>query len=119
MEIGSKFDADLLECIDAGLEMLGSSVREVIYNYLAYKEKFTREQIPRDPNGFVRALENALGPAANAIESIISQRIVASFGLDADEDPSLPDIVERARARVSIGQKARIHDNHKLDGSPR
>ncbi|MDG6994564.1 MAG: hypothetical protein JRN52_01465 [Nitrososphaerota archaeon] len=102
MEIES--DATILECIDDGLNVLGSSAKVAIYYYLAQNEKLSHGQIAREPERFVKALEHMFGAGTETIVRIISQRIVAHFELDANEDSFLPDLVDMARVKTSIGQ---------------
>ncbi len=91
-------DEEILECVDRGLSSLGESAKYVIYWHLKKDHKISREEIPRNPEKFLKALNDMFGDAGAAVlERSIIREIKLRFG-DVEGD-RLKEIVEELKRR--------------------
>ncbi|HXQ91907.1 MAG TPA: hypothetical protein VN739_02800 [Nitrososphaerales archaeon] len=96
----------LIECIDEGLGVLGrDDQRKVYWRMLLIskmKENGTSDKgILRDPEGFLKSIEDTFGIGAWAIERSITQEIKRRFELNAVESGSLVGVIKSAMHKIS------------------
>jgi len=96
----------LIECIDEGLGVLGrDDQRKVYWRMLLIgkmKENGTSDKgILRDPEGFLKSIEDTFGIGAWAIERAITREIKKRFELDPTETGSLVTIIKAAMHKIS------------------
>jgi hypothetical protein len=101
----------LIECIDEGLGVLGrDDQRKVYWRMLLIskmKENGTSDKgILRDPEGFLKSIEDTFGIGAWAIERSITQEIKRRFELDIVESGSLVGIIKSAMHKLSQWENA-------------
>ena len=96
----------LIECIDEGLGVLGRDDQRKIYWRMLLiskmKENGTSDRgILRDPEGFLKSIEDTFGIGAWAIERSITQEIKKRFKLDIVESGSLVAVIKAAMHKIS------------------
>jgi hypothetical protein len=96
----------LIECIDEGLGVLGrDDQRKVYWRMLLIgkmKENGTSDKgILRDPDGFLKSIEDTFGIGAWAIERSITQEIKKRFELDSMESTNLVSAIRSAMHKIS------------------
>ena len=96
----------LIECIDEGLGVLGrDDQRKVYWRMLLIgkmKENGTSDRgILRDPDGFLKSIEDTFGIGAWAIERSITQEIKKHFELGPVESGSLVLTIKSAMQKIS------------------
>jgi len=89
-----EFENKIIECIDRGLESLGKSVKHAIYWHLEHNKNLKREEIPKKPEEFIKALESIFGAGAEVLEGIIIREIKLEFGLSLKSNSLLEVIKE-------------------------
>lgn len=88
------FDEDrILACVDSGLDVFGSSVKNVIYWRLKTLSNLDRKDIVRKPEAFTECLRTFFGERAFNVEAAIVASILGTFHLT---DVNLSDSVTRA-----------------------
>jgi len=97
----------LIECIDEGLGVLGrDDQRKVYWRMLLIskmKENGTSDKgILRDPEGFLKSIEDTFGIGAWAIERAITQEIKKRFELDPVESGNLVLTIKVAMRKISM-----------------
>ncbi|MFI5419747.1 MAG: hypothetical protein ACHQ1H_02145 [Nitrososphaerales archaeon] len=83
----------ILECIDAGIDVFGSTVKNVIYWRLKSLSNLDRKDIIRKPEIFSECLRTFFGERAFNVEAAIVASILGSFHLP---DVALSDSATRA-----------------------
>ena len=96
----------LIECIDEGLGVLGRDDQRKIYWRMLLiskmKENGTSDKgILRDPDGFLKSIEDTFGIGAWAIERSITQEIKKRFELGTVESGSLVGVIKAAMHKIS------------------
>lgn len=96
----------LIECIDEGLGVLGrDDQRKVYWRMLLIgkmRENGTSDKgILRDPEGFLKSIEDTFGIGAWAIERSITQEIKKRFELDPTQSGGLVSAIRSAMHRIS------------------
>ncbi len=96
----------LIECIDEGLGVLGRDDQRKIYWRMLLigkmKENGTSDKgILRDPDGFLKSIEDTFGIGAWAIERAITQEIKRKFLLDPTESGNLVWAIKKAMHKIS------------------
>lgn len=81
----SESNLKVLQCIDAGLESIGSAGRQTVYWYLAQKCDLKREGVPDQPNEFMKALKNLFGLGAGILERTIVRQLRQTFKVTLGE----------------------------------
>lgn len=99
-------EMDLIECIDEGLGVLGrDDQRKVYWRMLLIgkmKENGTSDKgILRDPDGFLKSIEDTFGIGAWAIERSITQEVKKRFELDPLSQGGLVSTIKTAMRRIS------------------
>jgi len=79
------FGKILLEAIDEGLEVLGEGGKYMVFFYLERKHSIRKHDIPRNPEAFVKGLEEIFGVGTDVLERIILKRICSKMGLRYEE----------------------------------
>lgn len=99
MDEATKFRKALLEATDSGLQVLGESVRYVIYHHVERNSSLRREEIPERLKDFHKALESLFGAGARVIERIVADRLYGKLGLKFEEHEgwTLVDYVNNAK----------------------
>ncbi len=80
-----RFSRALLEAVDEGLLVLGSSVKDTVYYYVERSCGLRRERIPERLEDFHSALQGLFGAGAKVIEKLIAQKLYAILGLNFEE----------------------------------
>jgi hypothetical protein len=80
--VEDRFSRALLEAVDEGLLILGSSVRDMVYYRLEKRCRLRREEIPERLEDFHRALEGLFSAGAKVIEKLVATRLYARLGLN-------------------------------------
>jgi len=70
----------LLNAIDEALNSLGESVKQSIYFHIENKFSVTRNEIPRNLQGFQVGLEKIFGTGARFIEILIMKNLHSKIG---------------------------------------
>lgn len=83
----------ILECIDAGIDVFGTTVKNVIYFRLKNLFNLERRDIIRKPEVFSECLRAFFGERAFNVEAAIVASILGSFHLS---DVTLSDSATRA-----------------------
>jgi len=93
------FRKALLEAVDSGLQVLGESVRHVVYHHVERSSSLRREEIPDKLEDFHTGLENLFGAGARVVERIIADRLYSKLGLKFEEHErrTLVDYVNDAK----------------------
>jgi len=96
----------LLDCIDEGLGVLGRDDERKIYWRLLLIEKMKEsgandKGILRDPDGFLKAVEETFGIGSWAIERAITQEVKKRFELRELESNNLVVVIKAAMHRIS------------------
>jgi len=99
-------EMSLLDCIDEGLGVLGRDDERKIYWRLLLIEKMKEsgandKGILRDPNGFLKAVEETFGIGSWAIERAITQEVKKRFELHELESNNLVVVIKAAMHRIS------------------
>lgn len=102
---------DLIECIDRGLRVFASDEARAEYwrNFLA--NKITPEtsapdnRILENPTGFLKAIEDAFGLGAWAIDRAITKEIRVAFALDPKESRGMVQAISNAVAKLPKSQQ--------------
>ncbi|MDA4111038.1 MAG: hypothetical protein OK439_00755 [Thaumarchaeota archaeon] len=96
----------LMDCIDEGLGVLGRDDERKVYWRLLLIEKMKESGandrgILRDPDGFLKAVEETFGIGAWAIERAITVEIKKRFELRAIESNNLVIIIKAAMHKIA------------------
>jgi len=96
------FEKNLLEAVDNGLLTLGENPRKAIYFHLKRSFQLQRESIPKETDGFSRALNNIFGPGAQIIEKYILKELYRRLELNFEEKEgfTFADYVREAKKLV-------------------
>ena len=70
----------MLSAIDEALNSLGESVKQSIYFHIENKFSVTRNEIPRNLQGFQVGLEKIFGTGARFIEILIMKNLHSKIG---------------------------------------
>ena len=70
----------MLNAIDEALNSLGESVKQSIYFHIENKFSVTRNEIPRNLQGFQVGLEKIFGTGARFIEILIMKNLHSKIG---------------------------------------
>ena len=73
----------ITRCIDKGLELIGSTVKEVVYFHFESTTGIRKEEVPYRIDKFISFLESIFGPASSTIEELILKEIAKEFEIDA------------------------------------
>lgn len=94
-----KFNEHLIGAIDNGLQLLGESVRQVVYHYVERDSQLTREKIPERLEVFHETLEGTFGSGAKVIEKLIVRGLYDRLGVSFEDhqDWTIVDYVNNAR----------------------
>ena len=96
---------DLLQqCIDEVLsDLLGTRVREAIYDYLERNHGLSRSDIPRHMNKFCELLEEAFGKGSKTIGKAVIRRLYGKLEWNFYDTPGYEfmDYLDAIRARVA------------------
>lgn len=94
-------EEDLLQSIDAGLDVFGKSVKSVIYWRFSKIYQSGREDIPRKPELFTESLRSFFGERAFSVEASIVGSIINNFRLpDLRQSDSLIRAIVEARKQI-------------------
>lgn len=75
-------DYEILQCVDKGLSVYGSSIRQTVYWQLLMKYKIKASDIPSSPELFCVGLEKILGSGgAVMVERAIVNEMITTFDL--------------------------------------
>lgn len=69
------FERFLIEAVDESLSSLGESSKQAIYYHLEKSFNIKKQEIPKNVESFVQALEKIFGLGANFIETLIMARL--------------------------------------------
>jgi hypothetical protein len=83
----------ILNCIDAGIDVFGKSVKNVIYWRMQTILNLERKDIPRKPEVFSESLRNFFGERSISIEQSIVAVLIDKFHM---EDVTYSDSMTRA-----------------------
>ena len=99
------FKKALMEAIDEGLLMLGESGREVIYFRLKQSYALKKEDVPGNPEIFVRCLREIFGSGAEVIERTIIRSLHKKLGIEFREKKGFGFMEYLSEARKNFEQK--------------
>ena len=77
-----KFDEVLSEAIEQALTVMGESVKKIVYYHIQTKYLLKPEDISKNPDLFVLAIESLLGKGSACIEELILIKICEAYKLD-------------------------------------
>lgn len=98
-----EFDQMLIDSVDQALgDLLGSRIRDQIYDYLAAHHNYGREEIPQRINDFYAFLENTFASGSKTIGRTIIRRLFNKLGYEFVSTPGFEffDYLEVVKARV-------------------
>lgn len=99
--------------MDHALLQLGKSIRYVIYWYLNKEFGMKKEEIPKRPEEFVKALETVFGSGAKVIERLMIDAIAEEFRLNLQVE-SLEEAVQEVYKVVGRRRKSRAQHPYNL-----
>jgi len=105
---------DLIECVDRGLRVFASDEVRAVYwrNYLATKiggdNVSPEDVILKDPEGFLKSIEETFGLGAWAIDRAITKELRARFDLEPSESRSMVFAIRAAVAKLPQSQQVVI-----------
>jgi hypothetical protein len=73
---------DLLQCIDRGLDVFGTNMKQAVYWTLMSKEAISSDRILSNPESFVRALKEIFGSGYPLAERSIVKEMKKTFGFN-------------------------------------
>jgi hypothetical protein len=100
----TKFDKLLLVSVDQALgDLLGNIIRNQIYDHLATKYNYGREDIPRRIEDFYAFLQNTFASASKTVGRTIIRRLFSNLGYEYVNVPGFEffDYLEAVRARAA------------------
>ena len=97
INVTSALQSEILESIDRGLDVFGSSVREAIYFHLEKESGISRSEIISNPKKFIAGLEPIFGPGARTIEKHLISNINSQFGISGT---TLDDVIAKTKSRI-------------------
>jgi len=106
---------DLLQqCIDEVLsDLLGTRVREAVYDHLERNHALSRNDIPKHVNKFLELLEETFGKGSKTIAKAIIRRLYEKLEWEFNDAAgySFMDHMDAIRARVAktVIQRAKSH----------
>ena len=83
----------ILECVDAGIDVFGKSVKNVIYWRMQTVHNLDRKDIPRKPELFSESLRSFFGERSFSIEQSIVAALMDRFHM---KDVTYSDSMARA-----------------------
>lgn len=89
-------EAKIIDIVDHTLSQLGESVKIALYWHLENEFKIKKEDIPKKPRDFMKALEAIYGTGAIILEQMIVGQIVEELGIES-KAKSFPDVVKEAK----------------------
>lgn len=90
----------ILQCIEDGLEILGTSGKVAIYHYLEKKVRLKKEDIPEKPELLSKRLTMIFGEGGTAaIEKNIVKKLTVCFILKNQPKITLTDAVAMIKER--------------------
>jgi len=92
----------LLDCVDRGLDIFGSTVKSVVYWHFSSKFKLERRDIPRKSEIFSECLGSIFSSRANVVEQCIVAEIMQRFHVELPSHSSinLTDAIGEARKQI-------------------
>jgi hypothetical protein len=98
---GNEPESKLLDCIDRGLDVFGTSVKNVIYFRFRTIYNSERSEIPRKPELFSESLRTFFGERGYHVESAIVASLVDEFHLtEVTYSDSLVRAIHEARKQL-------------------
>jgi len=98
---GSESESKLLDCIDRGLDVFGTSVKNVIYFRFKTIYNSERSEIPRKPELFSESLRVFFGERGHHVDMAIVASLVDTFKLtEVTYSDSLVRAINEARKRL-------------------
>ena len=85
------YESFLCEAVDDGLNVLGRSSRDIIYNLLESDYGIAKDDIPREFAGFSEVFRKTIGPGAETILDFIVRRFYSKLQVDP---PAWKDVDE-------------------------
>jgi len=108
-DMATNLNAQVLQCIDAGMDSIGNTSKNIVYCYLVQKGKLTREGILDDPTSFIEALKNLFGQGAGILERTIVRQLRETFNIKLEVE-TLTDVlvVIREKRKGTSGESTWI-----------
>jgi len=78
-------DKILEEAIEEGLNVLGSSGKQMLFFHLEKNYRLKKQEITRKPEAFAVAIEEIFGAGASVLEKIIVKNVYSKLGLKYQE----------------------------------
>jgi hypothetical protein len=111
-------NSQVLQCIDEGMNSIGSAGRQTVYWYLARKRDLMREGIPDHPSEFLEALRNLFGQGAGILEKTIVRELKQGFNITLGENlAEVLSLIKRKNSstedtylRTGAAAKSRLED---------
>jgi hypothetical protein len=93
---------DLIQCVDRGLERLGSSTKQAIYMTLTMSKGMSLDSITERPEVLTQIFQEILGKEGSALaERWIVREIRKTFGIRDTGSFNLLDALEAVRGQIS------------------
>ena len=106
LTVNENYDEDkILECIDKGIDVFGSTVKSVIYYRFKVTFDLERKDIIRKPEQFSESLRAFFGERAFNVEASIVAAILDTFPLS---DVNLSD----SAARAIVSARTFVHSHN-------
>ncbi len=112
------FDSLILVAVEAGMsDVLGESVKEVIFYHLDKKYSLRRNNIPNKLEAFTDALKNLFGPGAEAIENLVVKQLYKELNIRSEEisEPKFIRRIEWAREKFMTEKISLLPRNVKVE----
>lgn len=92
------FEDRVLGCVDKGMGTLGDGTSLAVYWHIERTYGLKREEIPGEPQKFMKSLEAIFGAGAHVLEMSVVMEIRSAFGIP-DRVASLEQAVRLAKKR--------------------
>ncbi|MGI0078840.1 MAG: hypothetical protein ACRECH_04380 [Nitrososphaerales archaeon] len=93
-------NAELFNCIDAGLKVFGDSVPQVVYWRLEQTSHLRKEEIPKKLEEFVSGLRSMFGAGLPSISRSIVRELRNRIGVSDLDEADLSAALVRARSEL-------------------
>lgn len=92
---------DLLQCVDRGLETMGSQIKRTVYWKISILHGSLHDTIVTNPKIFGNVLREIFGDTAIVVERSIIQELENAFELEQGDRQDLISVLEGARRQIS------------------
>ncbi len=92
---------DVLQCVDKGLDLLGSHIRQTIYWRISILHNSAHSCIVENPAVFVKILHELFGDSSYGVEKAIIKELRRVFELERTETVDLEQALLSVRNQIT------------------